>query len=71
MTTERLERILKRWRKRDDLNDAGTWRGLHEIALAHGGDKYAVRGLLIKLVARGAVEVFEAANGVFWRGVSA
>lgn len=68
---ERTLFLMKRWRRRDEAKDAGTWRGLSVIAQGVGSDRDAVRGYLIKLVARGEVEAMEFANGVFWRAQAA
>lgn len=64
---ERLARAMRRRRRRDDAEDRGTWHGLSTIAGGHHLDRDAVRGLLIKLVVRGDVEVEQVSNGVYWR----
>lgn len=64
---DRAEQMLRRWRRRDDARDHCGWRGISEIRQGLGLDRDATRGILIKLVARGSVEVGEFSNGIFWR----
>lgn len=64
---DRIARLLSRKRRRDEGKDLGTWLGLGEIKQMVGGEREALRGDLIALVARGDVEVCEFSNGIAWR----
>lgn len=64
---DRTLRLMRRQRRRDDNADRGSLMGLGSIKQMVGGDREALRGILISLVARGDVEVCECTNGTFWR----
>lgn len=66
-SVDKILRLMFRKRRRDEAKDNGTWLGLGDIKQMVGGEREAVRGDLIALVARGDVEVCEFSNGVAWR----
>jgi len=62
---DRTMKFLRRAAQRAN-NDRGPLRTLREVAQAVGKDKDAVRGYLIKLVARGEVVFHDCINGQSW-----
>lgn len=70
--SDKLMRLMKRARQRADARDDGNWLGMGQIKQMFGSkDGDFVRGLLIKLVARGQVEAGECVNGIYWRAYAA
>lgn len=67
---ERTLRLMRRQRRRSENNDQGNLLGIGKIKQMVGGNREAVRGDLIALVARGDVEVIECINGIFWRATA-
>jgi hypothetical protein len=65
---ERTLHYLRRVSRRALARDTGDLLGIGQIKQMLGTkDGDAVRGYLIKLVARGDVEVLECTNGIYWR----
>lgn len=72
LTQGTLLSYLRRHRRRAEAQDEGTWLGMSYISQPWGVEsRDHVRGLLIKMVASGEIEVEVFTNGVFWRVASA
>ncbi|MES2173875.1 MAG: hypothetical protein V4523_07995 [Pseudomonadota bacterium] len=65
---ERTLRFLRRAAERAN-DDRGPLRSIGDVKQAVGADKDAVRGYLIKLVARGDILLHEFASGQCWEAV--
>lgn len=69
---DKLARLIRRRHRRAEARDSGNLFGIGEIKQMLGTkDRDRVRGLLVKLVARGDVEPVECINGVYWRACGA
>lgn len=67
---DRLEELMARWRKRDELSDRGTWKGVREIAGNLSMPVNATRNALRDLADAGKIERGEFTNGTYWRGLA-
>lgn len=64
-----LRAVLRRLRAQAINRKMSVWFGITLIARRANSEKDRVRGLLIKLVAAGEVEVDQAPDGIYWRYV--
>lgn len=69
MNIELLVVQMKRWRRRDEEQDRGTWHGVSWIAGNLKTTRRAARKMLEAAHVAGLVERADVSNGTFWRGL--
>jgi hypothetical protein len=67
---ERTLKLMRKHARRALRDDVGPWLGIGQINQMVGAkDRHIVRGYLIKLLARGDIELVEFSNGQGWRAI--
>lgn len=67
LTLDGLRAVLGRLRAQEMYLGHSVWFGINRIARRANAGKDRVRGLLIKMISTGEVDVDEAPDGIYWR----